>query len=112
MGIIYKMKTNQKLTKLFLLSSLITESLDSENSPKFLKVSVSGFISQAFCSLHTALFPWEAFGADLWCTAILGICGVCHWCRLLSDLVSVMFEMQIESFEMKLDLLISFKRLC
>lgn len=54
MDISYKMKTNQKLTKLFLLSFLITNSLDSENFPKFLKVSVSGSNSQALCSVQTA----------------------------------------------------------
>lgn len=67
--IIHNVTTKQKLAKLFLLSPLVTNSLDSEKFPKVLKVSVSCSNSQAVCSMRTTgvHFPHCFLLGGFWC---------------------------------------------
>lgn len=67
--IICNMTTKQRLAKLFFLSPLVTNSLDSEKFPKVLKVSISYSNSQALCSKQTTgvHFPHCFLLGGFWC---------------------------------------------
>lgn len=81
--IIYNMTTEQRLAKLFFLSPLVTNSLDSEKFPKVLKVR-SYSNSQALCSVQmTGLFSsllslGRILVLNRWYTGIPGVFRVCH----------------------------------